>query len=104
MSKDIVIQLKGEPQNLNGVEKLLLSGVDNGFDSVWVPEDETVLGEAEFKTNGVFESVDYEVFGWKVVKVDVPMKLSGNTIIGNWEINITGDSRPVLTIRKGGIQ
>ena len=103
MSKDIVIKLKGEPQNLNGVEKILLSGVDNGFDSVWVPEDETVLGQAAFNANGNYESVDYEVFGWRIVTVNVPMKLSGNTITGTWEINITGDSRPVLTIRKGGI-
>ena len=99
MSKDIVIQLKGEPQNLNDVEKIELVGVGDELGSTWVPEDETELGEAEFHANGNYKASDYNVYGWQRVVVDVPMELSGTTARGEtWTVRVTDNGKPVLNI------
>jgi len=99
LSKDIVIQLKGDPQSLNGVEKIELAGVGDDYSSTWVPEDETALAEAEFTANGNYKASDYNVYGWRRVVVNVPFELSGTTPKGEtWSVRESGDGKPVLSI------
>lgn len=99
MSKDIVVQLKGEPQELNGVEKLELNGVGDDISSTWVPEDETELTDANITANGSYSASSFGAYGWRRVVVDVPMELSGTTPKGEtWSVSMTADDRPKLTI------
>lgn len=99
MSKDIIVQLKGEPQELSGVERLSLDGVGDDLGSIWVPEDEVQLTEKTITENGTYRATDDGEYGWKRVIVNVPMELSGTTPTGeNWSVSMSGDGRPKLTI------
>ena len=71
MSKNIIIKKDGEPQTLNGVQRITTSEVDGGSCS-WLPEDE--LGAVTLTANGSYDAEDYDLVGFAQVTVDVPEK------------------------------
>lgn len=75
MSKNIIIEKAGVPQELDGAKKIVTNSPDL-LQVTWIPEESTKpIGKLTVHRNGHYEASDLYAYGFDEVKVDVPQSL-----------------------------
>jgi len=100
VSKNIIIEKTGDPQELTGAAKLSIPLLDGG-ESLWVPEDTRTRAEKSVTANGNYAASSDNAYAYSRVTVNVQLTFpySGEASGGQSYNVYTGDNgRPYITI------